>query len=126
MTVGDIRCVACSQVLDIPRGQSPQQADQEHRPFCPERTPAAPMQGTVSIYLNGLVWVGDLSGFEMCSVPEYEVVKLFHRCGWSEKFVANGLDGTYLGNIISHAIDHAATHSPVQLNPWRLDRKEEE
>jgi hypothetical protein len=53
--------------------------------------------------LDGWVWLGDLSGFQIEPVPVVEEIVLTHRCGWS---VPIPIYDRYFANIVTYAIGH--------------------
>lgn len=59
---------------------------------------------TVEQLMQGMVWLGDLSGYELGATTDDGELLLTHRCGW-ELTITIGSDH-YLANIVDAARDH--------------------
>ena len=69
---------------------------------------------TVERLTDGMVWLGDLSGWEVSgSVAGAGQVALHHRCGWAITLKSDGICAdfsVYLASIVEAAIKERANH----------------
>lgn len=77
----------------------------------PPLPPLPPGHGERPELGQGRVWLGDLAGFEIVPVSEFDA-ELWHRCGWNTVLptegIMGGVGGAYLGNTAITALQHLA------------------